>query len=373
MFNNPYLNLKRFASLILVFGLLVDCTLAPSTPASSPIPFPTVTLPPGGQGLSADEIATLSSLTQLDDFPLYSLHFAGVYPPPVLIAVNKRQDESARLTHSNTCQVGWGCSLFAALGDPASRMYGRNFDWQFSPALLLFTDPPNGYASVSMVDIEYLGFSGNRSKNLTSLTLYQRQELLLTPSLPFDGMNAQGLVVAMATVPPGEMRPDPDKKTISQLAVMREILDHAATVDEAVRILSGYNINMGSVPLHYLVASAAGDAALVEFYQGKMVVIRNENPWLHATNFLVASTGGNPQGQCPRYDRISQRLLETGGRLTTRSALDLLSEVAQGDPQSKATTQWSVVYDLTNGGVNIVMGRKYSNGAHTLHLSLKSP
>ena len=94
---------------------------------------------------------------------------------------------------------------------------------------------------------------------------------------------------------------------------------------------------MGSVPLHYLVASAAGDAALVEFYQGKMVVIRNEDPWLHATNFLVASTDGKPQGQCPRYDRISQHLQATGGKLTTQAALSLLADVAQGDPQAQAT------------------------------------
>ena len=52
------------------------------------------------------------------------------------------------------------CSLFAALGDPENRLFGRNFDWRYSPALLLFTDRPagGGYASVSMVDIAYLGF-----------------------------------------------------------------------------------------------------------------------------------------------------------------------------------------------------------------------
>ena len=43
---------------------------------------------------------------------------------------------------------------------PDDRLFGRNFDWRYSPALLLFTDRPaaGGYASVSMVDIAYLGF-----------------------------------------------------------------------------------------------------------------------------------------------------------------------------------------------------------------------
>ena len=43
--------------------------------------------------------------------------------------------------------------------------YGRNFDWEFSPALLLFTDPPDGYASVSMVDLTFLGISPAASKD----------------------------------------------------------------------------------------------------------------------------------------------------------------------------------------------------------------
>jgi hypothetical protein len=201
--------------------------------------------------------------------------------------------------------------------------------------------------------------------------LSERRRLLEAPALPFDGMNENGLAIGMAAVPAGGMRPDPNKKTIDQLAVMREILDHAGTVDEAIKILSRYNIDMGNVPLHYLVASAPGDSALVEFYQGKMEVFRNESPWQLATNFLVAATGGRTQGQCPRYDRLSQRLRANRGQLTIEGALNLLAEVSQGGPETQSSTQWSVVYDLTSGEVNIVMGRKYAEEAHTLHLREK--
>jgi hypothetical protein len=354
--------------------MLVGCAPALSAPPTSatptPLPLPTRTTAAGGQGLAADEAATLSSLTRLDEFPLYSMHFTGVYPPPVLIAGRLRQGENAWPVTSNTCQDGWGCSLFAALGDPASRLYGRNYDWRFSPAVLLFTDPPDGYASVAMVDIEYLGFEGNQAKHLTDLPLEERRALLDAPSLPFDGMNEKGLAVGMAAVPPGEMRPDPNKKTIDQLMVMREILDHAGTVDEAVKILASYNIDMGSVPLHYLIASIDGNSALVEFYQGKMEVFRNEAPWQLATNFLVASTGGRTQGQCPRYDHISQRLQETEGRLNTQDALSLLAVVSQKSSQAQSPTQWSVVYELTSGEVNIVMGRNYAGKVYTFQLNL---
>jgi hypothetical protein len=335
-------------------------------------PPPTATTRSSDRTLSADEIATLSSLEQLDDFPLYTLHYAGAYPQAILTAAGTPQGDTADRAVANACQPTWGCALFAALGDPGSRLYARNFDWRFSPAVLLFTDPPDGYASAAMVDIEYLGFGGDRAKDLMALPIEARRALLDAPALPFDGMNARGLVVGMAAVPPGGMPRDPNKNTIGELAVMREILDHAGTIDEAVKILEGYNVDMGNVPLHYLIASADGNSALVEFYQGKMTVFRNEDSWHVATNFLVASTGGRTQGQCQRYDRISRRLQEMGGRLTIPDAFSLLADVSQYAPQADANTQWSVVYDMIGGSVNIIMGRKYTGDVHTLYLSLSS-
>ncbi len=328
----------------------VPAVTAPPIPATLTIPPPTVApaAPTANPyGLTAAEFATLSSLEQLDDYPLYTMRYSGAYPGPVT---------------SVASQAAWGCSLFAALGDENHRLYGRNFDWQFSPALLLFTAPPDGYASVAMVDLTYLGFDGQPSKHLTDLPLDQLRALLEAPSLPFDGMNEKGLVVGMAAVSSGNVPIDPQKQTIDELQVIREILDHAATVDEAIIILQSYNIDMETVPIHYLIASAAGDSALVEFYRGEMVVTRSDQPWQTATNFLVASTRGKPQGHCPRYDLINERLQSSAGQIDTGAAFTLLSAVSQNG------TQWSVVYDMTDGQVNIVMGGKYNEKVHTLEL-----
>jgi hypothetical protein len=337
-------------------------TLAVSAPTSTPaIPEPTQT-----DGLTPDQAATLNSLALVADYPLYTMHFSGTYdvaslPAGAVVAAGLAQPSYAPQPAS---PLPWGCSLFAALGDPGRRLYGRNFDWDFSPALLLFTAPPDGYASVSMVDIAYLGFTGDRAAHLATLPLSERQPLLAAPALPFDGMNERGLAVGMAAVPAGNMRPDPQKKTLGELGVIREILDHAATVEEAVDILGRYNIDMSSVPIHYLIASAAGRSALVEFHAGEMRVLWNEQPWHLATNFLVAATAGAPSGQCRRYDRLSQQLTQTQGRLNTTDAMNLLADVSQDN------TQWSMVYDLTAGDITVVMGREYAQPVHTLHLTL---
>jgi hypothetical protein len=175
-------------------------------------------------------------------------------------------------------------------------------------------------------------------------------------------MNERGLAVGMAAVPPGGMRPDPAKNTIGSLMVMRKVLDEASTVDEALAIFESHNIDMGwGPPIHYLIADTGGRAALVEFYQGGMVVLPNSDPWHQATNFLRSSVEGSAKGQCRRYDTLSRRLQESGGLLHAQEAMDLLSEVAQGG------TQWSVVYEMMSGDINVVMGRARDQ-LHTFRL-----
>jgi hypothetical protein len=318
---------------------------------------PASTQEPGSHGLSPDELATLNSLKQVDDYPLYTMHYYASY------AQGPSAQPEGSGWASSSLPAAWACSLLAALGDPESLLYGRNFDWEFSPALLLFADPPDGYASVSMVDIAYLGFGGAVSSKVADLPLEELRGLLAAPLLPFDGMNEHGLAVGMAAVPPGDMRPDPGKETIGSLGVIREMLDHARSVDEAVDILDGYNIDFeGGPPLHYLLADRTGHAVLVEFYQGERILFPNEGPWHQATNFLRAAVEPSTAGQCSRYDLIHQRLEGADGRLTAAEAMSLLAEVAQPH------TQWSIVYGLSTGEVQVVMGQEYDE-VHALSIS----
>jgi len=339
----------------LFFSLILAAWMLGSLPGcgkhASPA-RPTVTSPPAvlPNGLTNAETTTLSNLEKVDDYPLYTLHYTGDY------------EQYRQYTRTGLANPRWACSLFAAMGDPNAMIYGRNFDWEFSPALLLFTDPPDGYASVSMVDIAYLGFGANIT-NLTNLDLSDRQPLLAAPFLPFDGMNEHGLAIGMAAVPFSSGPNDPQKDTISSLEVIREILDHARNIDEAVTVLQKYNIDWGGgPPLHYLIADRTGHSVLVEFVDGKIVVLPNEDPWHLATNHLRANAAGD--GDCWRYSKLNQRITEAQGKLTVQGALDLLSSVSQTGGSS---TQWSVVYGMSTGEISVVMGREYGQ-AYTFEL-----
>ena len=354
--------MQKIAWVILIIELL--CLMAGCSPIiinEQAAPFPTLNpgitpIPESNQspGLSPDQFASLNSLERVDEYPLYTMQYYGAY----------QQDANAISNWiPRSCltalQPAWGCSLFAAFGDGKDMFYGRNFDWRYSPALLLFTDPPDGYASVSMVDIGYLvpPVLTDKISALTDLSVQDRQFLLDAPAWPFDGMNDQGLVVGMAAVMDSRAPHDPAKPTIDSLDVIRQILDRARNVDEAVEILDSYNIDMGSVPLHYLIADRSGRAVLVEF-SNEMVVIPNVSPWHLATNHSrVKVPPGAPSG-CWRYDRIEQRLTTEGGDLTSQQAVDLLQSVSQDGDYA---TQWSIVYGIDSGLIQIAMGQEFTN------------
>ncbi len=299
--------------------------------AGPAVPVPTPTLDPVTQ--------TLASLDRVDDHPLYVMHYTGDYP-----------DAPGQ---SQAKQDAWGCSLFAALGDPQNMLYGRNFDWEQSPALLLYTSPRDGYASISLVNLGFLGFDKAEAETLLTLPRERLSTLLYTPFVPIDGMNEHGLVVGMAAVEGSWHNPDPARRTIGSLAIMRELLDHAKTVEEALALFAQYNIDFtGGPPLHYLIADANGDTALVEFIEGERVVIPNAHPWHTATNFLLATAGENPRGRCSRYRTIDEKLTQVEGRLNPEEALALLQDASQ-----PGNTQWSVVYDITNQAAHVILDR----------------
>lgn len=216
-----------------------------------------------------------------------------------------------------------------------------------------------------MVDISYLGFPGDASADLTRRPLGELLGLLDAPWIPFDGMNEAGLVIGMAAVPEAYVPVDPGKATVDSLGIIRLALDGATTVGEAIELIRSYNVDFeGQTPLHYLLADAAGDAALVEYHAGKIRVLRTQTGWHHATNFLMSAVE-SPAGQCERYDAITEQLESSGGDLDFDGALTLLGRVAQPH------TQWSLVYSMTSGEIRVAMGQAYER-THTFSLDMQN-
>jgi penicillin V acylase-like amidase (Ntn superfamily) len=80
--------------------------------------------------------------------------------------------------------------------------------------------------------------------------------------------------MGLMAVPSAEPPYDPEKVTLSDLALIRLVLDYATNTDDAVDLLRGYNYGATETPVHFLIADQSGAAALVEYVAGEMKVTR---------------------------------------------------------------------------------------------------
>lgn len=293
--------------------------------------------------------STLNSLKKVDDFPLYTMTYAGDYGFADYLKTGTHPSLSLR-EPGRSGEGTWGCTCFAASGIGLAKVFGRNFDWHDCIPLLLFTKAPGAYASVSMVDLEYFGYSRN---NLPD-ALENREELLGTPFMPFDGLNEKGVAIGMMAVPEGQAPYSSGKITIGEIQVIRLVLDYAADVNEALTLIDQYNVRMESPPIHYLVADRSGQSAVIEFVGGQTHVLRNSESWQVSTNFVIYGSNAPDATPCWRYDKAHSTLMQATGCLSEDSGLSLLQQVSQ------STTVWSTLYNLESLHVLVAPGRKFS-------------
>ncbi|MBC6468691.1 carcinine hydrolase/isopenicillin-N N-acyltransferase family protein [Actinomadura alba] len=292
--------------------------------------------------LTADEQRSLATLRVVDaDHPLFAMTLYGSYDPMRKIA-------------APVAATGpWACSLFLAAKGPKGPLFARNFDWDPNPALLLTTRPDRGPASISLVDISYLGIDRAEARRLTTDAALQRI-LLQAVALPFDGMNEHGLAIGMAAVDSAEAPKAPGLPVVGSVRIQRLVLDRARTVDEALALFRGHVIDFSSdPPLHYLLADARGRSAVVEFVDGEMRVIPGAGDWQNMVNFVQYGATERTRRDDRRHSTIAERMGSTGGHLDPGAAMTLLSQVAQPH------TQWSAVYELENGTVHLTVDRDY--------------
>jgi hypothetical protein len=84
-----------------------------------------------------------------------------------------------------------------------------------------------------------------------------------------------------------------------------------------------------------------------------MRILENEEPWHLATNFLRSSVDNPEEGNYWRYNTIAAQLAKTDGQIDAQAAMQLLADVAQNN------TQWSIIYQMSNGTINVAMGQQH--------------
>ncbi len=323
----------------------------------------------GAIALFRNELRTLFSLEKIDEYGAYQMTYYGDYGFDEFLEVGASSDKdiekfvTKRLLKGmpiNLGVTGDGCTAFVTKNEKGEVLYGRNFDFLYAPSLQLYTEPQNGYKSVSTVNLSFAGYSEDY---LPDGSLFDKFLTLAAPFLPFDGMNEKGVAIALLAVPEAEPPYDSNKITLNTTTAIRLVLDHASTVEEAVELLRNYNIYFsGGIECHYLIADASGHSVIVEFYDGELQIVEAETDYQIATNFIAYDGLNIGEGftEFERYDMVEKELSDNNGILNENDVISLLAKVGVQDGEVDKL-QWSVIYNLTTGDVRLFIHRDTNN------------
>lgn len=249
----------------------------------------------------------------------------------------------------------YGCSTIAVHRDSGGRLFGRNFDWRNCTAMTIIAKPEKGYRSVSTCNLDFLGFGdsflpeGMMNKIMSMAAIY----------VPLDGMNEKGLCVADLVVDgEEETHQDTDRPELTTTTAIRLILDKAATADEAVELLSHYDMNSSSGMHHHLAICDGVKSVVVEYIENKMTV--TETPVV--TNFILAQGehyGKGSEQSKMRFETLLEQYDACGGIMDENEVMNALSSVAQSRYGDYDDTQWSAVFDPESGIVSYCFREKY--------------
>jgi choloylglycine hydrolase len=225
-------------------------------------------------------------------------------------------------------------------------VFGRNYDWMTSTGMVCTNQ--RGLFKTSMKNDDGKTISWISQYGSISFNQYGKE-------FPTGGMNEKGLVVELMWLD-GTMYPKPDSRpAIGVLQWIQYQLDNCSIVDEVIATDKKLRIISKGTPLHYLVADAKGNAATIEFLDGKMIVHKDSDlplPVLTndtydrsiASNANGSSTGNNSLKRFSTACKMIQEYKSNPGAKTLiDQSFEILSKVSQGD-----YTKWSIVYDITD-------------------------
>ena len=292
-------------------------------------------------------LAVMSIETLEEDF--YSMEYEGDYGLDKLIekgGVSSDQeliDHIVDVLYHDMCdvQVGnspFGCSTLRATTEEGNVLFGRNYDFEDRKAMVVITEPKNGYKSISTCNLDLLGMDDSWKPD----TFVNKMMSLASIYMPVDGMNEKGVCVAVLYVSVGApTNQNTDKPDLTTTTAVRLILDKASNVDEAIELLEQYDMHasMGG-RFKFAIADASGKSVTVEYILNEMSVTE-----VDATSNFIQTPGSNYglgiKGPCPRYEKLVDAYIRYNGNMTEElmmSAMESVSNVV-------ANTQWTVVFN----------------------------
>ena len=240
-----------------------------------------------------------------------------------------------------------GCTTFF-INRHGKMVFGRNYDWVSGSGMINTNLRGLAKTSFPMQDGKTISWVSKYG----SITFNQYGK-----EFPTGGMNEKGLVVELMWLDETQYPSVDQRPAISVLQWIQYQLDNCSTIEEVIATDKVLRIaTIGTTPLHYLVADRKGNAAAIEFLNGRMVVQKGRDlqaPVLANSTYkesisYVRSKSQNASrsdGSLNRFAKACSMIQEFDSK-TSESVIDysfvILNEVAQGN-----FTRWSIVYDMS--------------------------
>lgn len=227
-------------------------------------------------------------------------------------------------------------------------LLARNYDWHLGHALVMVNQPGIEKLALSLdTPARWVSKFGS-----VTINQYGRE-------LPQDGMNEQGLAIVVLWLDETEYPQRDDRPTVTAAQWVQYQLDTASTVEEVIASDKHLRITpLGGAKVHYFVADATGDCAVVEFLNGKMVAQRGDSParalitndTCESSNAALREHLKSPRSERRLYGDSLDRFVtlagaaerfDTGNQPSHAAAFEAIDLVRHAE-----RTRWQVVCDL---------------------------
>jgi choloylglycine hydrolase len=237
------------------------------------------------------------------------------------------------------------CTTFC-LKNKGEVLFGKNYDWSLGDGMLFVNK--RGMSKMSSVENEKNVAKWTSRYGSITFNQYGWEQ-------PSGGMNEMGLVIELMWLDDAKYPKADERPAIDVLECIKYQLDTSATTKELIANSDNVRI-VSKVPLHYLVSDRGGNAATIEFLDGKLVAHTGiELPIATLTNDTYArsmryAATNSPEttrsvSSLDRFVRASDRTKKFDSKTLSEDAaigyaFETLAVAAQ-----PGYTQWSIVYD----------------------------
>ena len=252
-------------------------------------------------------------------------------------------------------QTSHSCTIFC-LDKGSQLVVGSNFDW-FGGEGLVIVNKRNVSKTAPLHPAWAEKQPAKWTSKYGSVTFNRAGR-----ETPWGGMNEVGLVVTQTGLETTEYPKADSRPAIFSVAWKQYQLDNFSTVEEVIASDSQIRIAPKShIKSHFLVSDRLGNAAIIEFLEGKMVKYDKETLHVKAlSNHTYAeSIKYWEQSDTPWWDpyRSISRFITSADMVksydpkTSETAVDYAFDILEAAELTiffYSFTQWSIAYDIQN-------------------------